>query len=250
MFPRFTSIGFTLGHGIDLAGSPKHVPSVPESPSELKTCWNFLQLAKVKATPTGEAAAMLFSTFYNSHNQNIAVRAAQKQHLFSILWDSGLGRRRILSLIHAPFRVITSLIAAITAWVRTGALRENPGISDTNGRSILHLLLLALCSSFQNGATFKEQLIFPMEASQTDWERVCRATFYAHMLGFRGWHHVRTTLERLLRLLLESGVHPLQKDKEGVSAWDIARSSAFEGDRNFYGRILEPFVVGSEGTVG
>ncbi|KAH7347286.1 hypothetical protein B0T11DRAFT_322085 [Plectosphaerella cucumerina] len=236
----FSSIGFTLGHGIDLAGSQKHIPSVPEFPSEFKTCWNFLQLVKVEATQTGEAAAMLFATFYNPHNQNKAIRTAQKEHLFSILWDSGLGRRRILGLICAPCKVVASLIAAITAWVRTGALRENPGISDTNGRSILHLLLLA--SSSQDGATFEEQLVFSMEDSQTDWERVCRATFYAHMLGWRGWHNVRTTLERLLRLFLESGVHPLQKDKEGVSAWDIARSSAFEGDRKFYSHILEPFV--------
>lgn len=85
-----------------------------------------------------------------------------------------------------------------------------------------------------------------MKKSANDWERICRAAFYAHSLCFRSRRTVDDIVEKLLSLLLTAGVDPFQKDNEGISAWDIAQSSSRKENREFFGQVLGPNVMKNE----
>lgn len=153
---------------------------------------------------------------------------------FSILWDQGLGRPMFLGLMQvSPWSSSLNRIGLTTAWVRGGALRENPNMTLSGGRTILHTLIVV---GIDDDYTV-EQDIYQATKVRIDWERVCRAAFYSILFTEQLEARWYKLLGRLVLLLLRAGVDPLQKDNRGISAWDDAQG------RSFWENILSPFVM-------
>lgn len=231
------SIGLGVSDHIETSHDAGNIDLDPTE-SQLRMCRDLLHLSKTGFLETNTSGGLVRWTC-NEPPKTPEAKILQERY-FSILWDCGLGRRSIMGMAQDPHTLRSTFVAAMTAWARGRAVHHAPTISDKPSRTSLHILLLALVESWER---YVDRLATLMETSTTDWERICRAVFYAET--FRDNIQSRgTKLElegRLSLLLLNQGVDPLQNDNEGVSAWDVVKEST---DRvSFYRKILLPFIT-------